>query len=93
MIFIKCSDPGYKSNSYTRLVIINWEQTYLKEIVFGIRSQVGYILTGFPEDSKQKNISPQLNINLSQEVDVIDFHKTLSAINDAKNMTYIFIPG
>ncbi len=71
----------------------NWERAYLKEIVFGIGSQVGYTLAGFQEDWKQGNVSPQSDTSWSQEGDIIGCQRALPASSDSKSVTYIFVPG
>lgn len=92
MFYIKCGNSKHKSNVYTRLAIINWEQVYLKRIVFVISSQVGYILAEFQENRRQRNVLLQLDIDLSQEKDFVDCHGALPVTSNTKSVTYIFIP-
>ena len=93
MLCVKCGDLGHKSNVCTKPAITNWERAYLKEIVFGIGSQVGYTLAGFQEDWRQGNVSPQSDSSKSQEEDVVGCHGALPAASDAKSVTYIFSLG
>lgn len=44
MLCVRCGDLGHKSNICTKPAMKNWEQVYLKEIVFGIGSQVLHTL-------------------------------------------------
>ena len=80
-------------NICTKPAVTNWERAYLKEIVFGIGSQVGYTLAGFQEDWKQGNVSPQSDTSWSQEGDIIGCQGALPASSDAKSVTYIFAQG
>lgn len=90
---VKCGDLGHESNLCTKPAITNWEQAYLKEMLFGIGSQGGYTLAGFHENWRQGNVSPQSESSKSHEEDMVACHGALPAASDAKRLTYIFLPG
>ena len=93
MLCVKCGDLGHKSNKCAKPAVTNWEQAYLKEIVFGIGSQIGYTLAGFQQDWKQGNVWPQSDISWSQEEGNFGCLGALPAISDSKSMTYTFTLG
>lgn len=70
----------------------NWEQVYLKEIVFGIGSQVLHTIR-VSRGLKQPNVSPQSNTSWSQEGGIIGCQGALPATSDVKSVTYIFALG